>query len=323
MGGKAMKLIGIETERKNTIEHLRIQSELTPIIGEMFNTPVKGIQFYREKETHGDLDLLIQNYGQLDKIHEKLSERFGKIFCNGAVYSFAYDNYQVDIIPQSPKFWDSCNSFWNWDPLGNLVGKVSHKLNLKFGFQGLEYPCRTFNGRYADDITISTDARKIYEFLGFDYDRYLLEFNTLQEIFDYVISSKYFDSDIFLMQNLNAIDRKRNAKRKTYQEFLKYINDNKIVKHYIFLPREEYLNIVNKHFPEADLLNKVNAFKERDAINRAVNIKFNGDLIMQWTDKKILGKELGEAIVNFQREITNVYGMPFKDWAINADEKNH
>jgi len=131
MGGRAMSLHGIETERKSTSEHLRIQNELIPIISEMFNTQVKSVKFYHSKDSHGDCDLLILNHGNLGSVARKLEERFGTIHNNNGVVSFAYDNYQVDIIPQPTRNWECCCDFFDYDPTGNLMGKVAHSFNCE------------------------------------------------------------------------------------------------------------------------------------------------------------------------------------------------
>ncbi len=127
-----MALHGIETERKSTSEHLRIQQELIPIISDMFNTEVKGVKFYRNKESHGDCDLLILNHGNLGNIVKKLEERFGVVHNNGGVVvSFTYDNYQVDIIPQPTRNWECCADFFDYNPSGNLMDKTAHKFNCE------------------------------------------------------------------------------------------------------------------------------------------------------------------------------------------------
>lgn len=320
MGGKAMKLVGVETERKNTREHLRIQNELIPVISEMFNTEVKGVQFYRQKETHGDCDLLILNTGNLGNIVDKLKEKFGPVHNNGNVYSFEYDNYQVDIIPQPTSNWSSCADFFDYDPSGNLMGKIAHKFGLKYGFQGLVYPFRTFSGRLTTDIVISKDSRKIFDFLGFDYDVYLKGFDTVEEIFEYVMTSKYFCVDNFLMDNLNHIDRKRNAKRQTYQGFLEYVNTKPIesMKSYTFKSKSEYIDIIDDYFPESRFKEQLEKLNNTDQDNKLISEKFNGDLVMQWTGLK--NKELGQCLIEFKNYVISLVGNgSYKQWIIESD----
>lgn len=316
MGGRAMALLNIETERKSTFDHLRIQTILKPKIAEMFNTEVKGVKFYRHKETHGDLDLLILNNGNLGNVAEKLKKEFGPVHCNGNVYSFEYEKYQVDVITQPTRNWETCSDFFDYDPTGNLMGKIAHKLGLKYGFAGLVFPFRTFSGRLSTDIIISKDSRKIFEFLGYDYDRYLEGFDTTQEIFDWIINGKYFCVDNFLMNNLNHVDRKRNAKRTTYQGFLEYINENDVQsKHTFEKDKSKYINVIDEFFPESNFKSQLTDLQLKDARNKLASERFNGNLVMSVTDLK--GKELGNVIGGFKDFVENRFNCGFNDWVVN------
>ena len=301
MGGRAMALLNIETERKTTFDHLRIQSILKPKIAEMFNTEVKGVKFYRHKETHGDLDLLILNNGNLGNVAEKLKAEFGPVYSNGNVYSFEYEKYQVDIILQPTRNWETCSDFFDYDPSGNLCGKTAHKFGLKYGFSGLVYPFRTFSGRLTSDIVISKDTKKIFDFLGFNYEHYSKGFDTVEEIFEWIINGKYFCADSFMMDNLNHIDRKRNAKRSTYQGFLEYINkrSGELPSYKFDKNKENYIDLIDTFFPEAGFKKELEKLKLKDERNELASKKFNGKLVMEITN--LTGKELGACITAFKK----------------------
>lgn len=318
MGGKAMKIMGIDTERKSTSEHLRIESIITPIIQDMFKTDVKGVKFYRSKESHGDLDLLILNNGNLGNVGEKLKEKFGPVHCNGNVFSFEFEKYQVDIIPQPTRNWDCCGDFFDWDPSGNLCGKTAHKFGLKYGFEGLVYPFRSFSGRLTSDIVISKDTKKIFDFLGFDYEHYSKGFDTVEEIFEWVINGKYFCADSFMMDNLNHIDRKRNAKRSTYQGFLEYINkrSGELPSYKFDKNKENYIDLIDTFFPEAGFKKELEKLKLEDERNSLAASKFNGELVMEITGLK--DKELGKFIIDFKQSIEKCFNMPFKEFVISS-----
>jgi len=193
------------------------------------------------------------------------------------------------------------------------------KLNFKYGPDGFKVKCITENG-LTEDIVISKDSKKIFEFLGFDYERYLKGFDTLEEIFDWVINSKYFNYEKFLMDNLNHIDRKRNKKRATYQKFLEYINTkdlNSLPKHEFNKEKETYIDIIDNYFPEVKLVEKLAELTTKDAYNKLIAERFNGNLIMEWTGLK--GKELGECIVNFKKYIEVQGELPFKHWVLQVD----
>jgi hypothetical protein len=321
MGGRALQKYGIKTRRYDTPEYLELVKELKPRIEKIFNTEVHNVRSYNTKESHGDMDLLILNDGNLGKINEKLIANFKDVEivnCNGGVFSFAYKDFQIDIIPQPISKWEVAKCFFDSDPTGNLMGKLAHKFGLKYGFAGLVYPFRNYDGIFTKDITISLDNAKIFKFLGLDYNRYLQTFDTLLDIFDYIINSKYFNVDNYIMSNLNSIDRKRNIKRKTYQEFLTYVNlkQNENINKYEFSKnKEDYLQMINDYFPEANLLVKLNKFKLIDIENKNISKKFNGNTVIELfpecTDRKLgqvlyMYKEfLGEAYIRFMLNSTS------------------
>lgn len=303
MGGHALK---VPTVRKTTDEYNRIQSEIVPILKRELETNIEIVKCYHNKLSHGDMDVLIKidnnfhnkNINLVDFI--KTTFNPNDIFNNGGVISFDYDDFQIDFIPIKESIWDFAIKWFAYDPFSNLNGKTAHKMGLKFGWNGLVYPFRNFNGRQSHDILISVDHKKVLEFLGFDYDRYLLGFDDIQDIFDFIIESKYFDSNIFKMENLNQIDRKRNRKRQTYQDFLKFLQDKDINKTYQFKNKEDYISDICEYFPEANLIVKLEELKKKDEQNSEMSLKFNGKIIMSMYPE-LKGKELGDVITRFNK----------------------
>ena len=327
MGGKALRQYGIETERKTSTEFFELASkisvQLSYGLGITNSVPIEfkyspnissaPVRCYRTKQDHGDLDVLIKidndfkekNINLKDYVQEHFNPQI--IHSNGGVLSFDYQNFQIDFIPVSESNWKIAQVYFSYDPLGNAMGKTFHKLNLSYGWDGLKYKYRNFNGRNSHDIIVSKNPRKIFEFGGYDYDRYLEGFDTMEEIFDFIISGKYFNVDIFKMENLSAIDKKRNRKRKSYHEFLKYIETFEIESQYHFPENKNlYLPIIDNYFPEANFLKKIEELDKKDKINRQVSEKFNGKLIMKWIPG-LKGKELGNMITNFKKELGDNY----------------
>lgn len=301
MGGKALNF---ETERKTTEQFNRIFSEIEPILKEL------GIDYfltkcYRNKETHGDMDILIKD----ENLNKKsLSDLIKKTFNpnsinpNDKCISFDYDKFQIDFILIKKDSWDIAKDWYSYDCYGNCAGKIAHRWGLKYGPNGLIFPFRGINDLMIKDILISTDSKKTFEFFGYDYNIFQSGFDTLEEIFDFIVSSKYFNYKIFKFENLNAIDKKRNKKRKSYNEFLKYIEN--IKKEFIFNNKESYINDINEYFPESKLIEQIELLKENDRINNIIKNKFNGDIIMKiYPDLK--GKELGYNIKTFKEKFSN------------------
>ena len=301
MGGHALK---IKTYRKTTVEFNKIASEIIPIIQRGLNTTAVTTRCFYNKETHGDMDILIkmgdtqQNINLIDFIKTNFDPN--DIHNNNGVVSFDYDNFQIDFIPIKISIWDIANVWFSFDPFSNLSGKLSHRFGLKYGWNGLTYPFRNFNGRLSKDITISKDPKRIFEFLGYNYERFQRGFDNLEEIFEYVIGGKYFDYSIFLMENLNHIDRKRNKKRESYQKFLQYIENNGNKDTYDFnKDKSTYIDLIEQSFPEVGLKRQIDELTITDKENQELNKKFNGRVIMNLYPN-LVGKELGNAITTFK-----------------------
>jgi len=308
MGGKALNKYGVTTERKNTEEFLRIGKEIQNRVETDLPVSTAIVTCYHTKADHGDLDLLIKMDEGISIIwNEFIKTRFNPqaIHNNGGVYSFDYQNFQIDFIPVRENKWETAKVYYSYDPLGNIMGKTFHKFGLSYGWDGLFYKFRNFNGRLAQNILLSNDARKIFEFGGYDYDRYLQGFETLEDIIKFAINCKYFDTQIFQMDNLKSIDKKRNRKRGSYHVFLQYLKDNDINISYPFeKDKDVYLGAVNQRFPEAKLLENLKELQAKDTENKILSQKFNGDIVMSWLPD-LKGKQLGHAMSNFKESFND------------------
>jgi SepF-like predicted cell division protein (DUF552 family) len=314
MGGKALLKFGIETERKSTVEHIEIENYMLSYSSSKFNTLSRPVKFYRNKESHGDCDIIVLNNGKLGDIYSILTNDFGQINKNGNVYSFEYTNYQIDFIFLNTTNYEISQFFFDWDPIGNLLGKLAHSLGLKFGFDGLQFPFRGHSGTICENIQISKDPRKIYEFLGCDFDRYLEGFDSLEDIFNYITSSKHFDFGKFKYENLYARDRKRNKKRDTFNKFIEHCNKKDADSQYSKKNKDHYIHEIDSYFPESQLLKRIEELNRKNDLSKIINEKFNGNLIMKLTG--LSGKELGNFIFQFKR----IYGKDFDSFILNISE---
>jgi hypothetical protein len=304
--------MGIDAKRVDTYTLYKYYTYISDIIKEELGIETYIVKFYYTKETHGNLDILLKidhefhnkNINLKDWIRDTFNPNV--IQCNGGVYSWDFKQFQIDIIPMKSSNWEIAKVWHSFSPLGNLVGKTAHKFNLKFGFDGLAFAFRNFNGRLSQNIPISKNPEKIFTFLGYDYQRYLKGFSKEKDIFDFIINGKYFDKRNFQFENLNRIDRKRNIRRPDYNRFLEYVNNKKNLQSFYYKNKEDYIYYIDQYFPEANLINKLNELKRKDDRNKLLNSKFNGNLIMsKYPDLK--GKELGDAIKQFKTVLDSEY----------------
>ena len=329
MGGNLLKTWNLPEKRIPTDEYNRIQEELSTKFKKDFscNRPVGGSHILvapsiRAKKDHGDLDIIMGRYedpdieiyfGGYKNFAAYLEHEFGyKPFKNSNVYSFPYQGFQVDVTfhPMSDLF--MAYNYSSWGDLGNIMGRVFHKMGLHFGHSGLSFWIRQGlfdnNLQWSDSdhiyekIVLTNNMKEICEIGGFDYERWCEGFNIEENAFRFVIDSKYFHPDLFQLENLNHTNRTRNRKRGMYMRFIEYVNNTYWKpSQYPFKSKQEYSLLMQCKYKH--LQNAISNYRLIYEIDKIVSAKVNGKLVMEWcglTEKD--GKLVG-AIMNKVREL--------------------
>lgn len=333
MGGNALK--NTPTRRYKRDEFFEIQDLVVKTLKSTLKTDVATIPAYRTKPDFGDLDVLVKT-----PIAVNASEDFFKavfdskeVVKNGGVTSFEFREFQVDAIMTHQDYFDYARNYFSWNDCGNLVGRLTHSIGLKHGHNGLLLPVRD-EDHMLTELTITTDHDKTLEYAGLDVDRFKEGFDTLEEMFQWVTTSKYFNPDIYLFQNRNHAARTRDAKRPTYNKFLKWVEDTKPKTNFVANREKretEYLDLIWANFPHREkdylaiLLDLHHAQRRRN--------KFNGGMVMEWTG--LTGKRLGEflkmvnAVIKADvidemsiEDIKDIVMAGYGEWIKNEKEKN-
>ena len=224
-----------------------------------------------------------------------------EIFHNGNAWSFDYKELQVDFITCNDDDFDSNYHYLAFNDLGNFIGRLAQSIGFKYGQEGLWY------NHYSDSntkttIMVSKDYLKIFEFLGLDYQRWVEGFETLEDIFEYTMTSPLFNPEMFQLNQLNKINRERNLKRASYMAFLEYIKDKPAHEDYdedvVRYFKANVPDVIREVFPEVNIDLHLAEIEYITAKKKLVNLKFNGRDIMEKYGLK--GKELGEAINRFK-----------------------
>lgn len=301
MGGNALK--NIETRRYLKDEFNLIEIEVVNKLKNIFPlSRVKPIAAYADKESFGDLDVLVEKVtGNWLELIEK-EFKYNEVYVNGDVISFDYKEFQIDVIFTPSDEFDFSAKYFAYNDLGNLIGRVAHKFKFKFGHNGLWWIYRPTNNHVFREILVSNDFLKVIRFLGYDSDRYVNGFDSLEDVFIYAASSPFFNKDIFALENRNHTARVRDAKRKTYTEFLKWIEDKTELPNYQYTEdRSQLLQRAFDFFPKFE--QKVDEAKEDYEHYLIIKEKFNGQLVSELTGLE--GKELGIFIKQLKNSIPN------------------
>ncbi len=298
MGGQALK--NCTTRRYQSDEYDVLTHE---IASKLINNGIicTRIPSYFSKESHGDLDLLVKSETLPANWAEKIVEWFQpkEYVKNGNVLSFEYREFQVDLVVTPEEDWLSSFQYFAFNDLGNLCGRIAHSMGLKLGHDGLTYKFFGDNERHLfKEISLLKDWKDILPVLGYSYERYTEGFDTLEDIFKFVVSSPFFNKSIYALENRNHAARTRDKKRKTYTDFLTWLESCKETPAQRFgtcIPsmnvegKDKWLKYLFKEIPNFEQQYKTT--QEELKQHNEYKKRFNGELVTTWTN--LSGKDLG------------------------------
>lgn len=308
MGGNAVNHLG-NVIRLKTKEFDELALDIVALLS-TDNTHIYPIPSYYSKEDHGDMDLLTTSDFWKTNTRNSVKKKLGSVgfFQNGTVTSYAVpygeDIFQVDIIHVPEEKFDFAYNYFSWNDAGNLLGRIAHYTGFKLGHLGLQYILRDPDNsdHVVSELTVTNDWNTALEFLCYDAKKYRKGFNNLTDIFEFVINNKFAHRDIFLLENRNNVSRTRDRKRKTYMEFLKWLetNDTKKQGKDKTKVREEMLTEALGFFPSFSVAyySAMDLFKKKQRVNKIVN----GTVIAEMTGYS--GEELGSFISVFREAYT-------------------
>jgi len=301
MGGNALS---VPVRRYSAVEYSKLLFQINKILNSLDIKNAIPLS-YSDKETYGDLDVLI-HADSLKKrnIRELIEMTFHphQIHHNEHIYSFDYKEFQIDFIIMNPENWTTAYHYYSYNDLGNLIGRISYQMGFRYGHYGLKLVYRHPDGGRKFEQIISKDIYKILDFLGFDVEKYKQGFVNLTDIFDYVIKSKYYNPHIFDYEVLNHQNRTRNKKRVNYTKFLDYIKEHPInILSYVYGDKDMYVKWAEEYFG-INIVNQIEEWKKVVELDKQIADKFNGDIIMQ-AYPNLKGKALGDAITKFKKHI--------------------
>lgn len=318
MGGNALK--NVKTERKNLVDYNRIKTEiLKSLQNHIF---CKATYEAPEKDSFGDLDILYVSDSKID-IVDTIKKMFSpsEIVINGPVISFDYDSFQIDLIEaKSMEDFEIKMFYFSYGDFGSIIGKIINFYNLKFGEKGLWINIEKsidglslgVNSNIGKNIILTSKPNEICDFLGLDYSKWLSGFVTQKQIFDWIISSKYFIKEIFLVNS--HFDRLRMKSRIVYINFMKYICGDELTTE-AKPEREKIQMYAINYFNKNEELDKI---VQQTKFNEICKKKYNGKMFI---DAGFTGKEISTIMKEFESAIQSSLHKPFLEWLDSMSEE--
>jgi hypothetical protein len=312
MGGNALK--HAKTERKNKIDYLVIKNFIIEQLSKYVTCT--AIIEAPEKENFGDLDILYVHNDSYE-INSLINEIFNpiEIVNNGPITSFDYDNFQIDLMKaMTTTEFNSKMFYFSYGDLGCLMGKMINFYKIKFGDRGLWINItNNIDNKFLDvkcnigkELILTNEPSEICNFFDLDYLKWQCGFNTKNEIYEWLASSKYFIKGIFNIEN--GADRKRMENRKMYIDFMKWLWGDSLIctesKPIIRHIQYEAIIYFNKK-------NKLEEFISQAKILENRKEKYNGKFFIK---KGIKSTLIVQTMADFEKYIEKIYEIEFVKW---------
>jgi hypothetical protein len=234
---------------------------------------------------------------------------------NGNVISFDYDNFQIDFIYFTDlEVFKFAWCYFAWNDASNFFGRVSRRINLKLGHDGLWYTLRDndVSDRVVKDILVTRNFSDALTIIGYDSVVWEQGFDNPEDIFEYVTTSKYFHPAGFVLSNRNYTSRVRDRKRQMYNGLLTWMSDKYGIDENTPLPDDYYsvkgdgleIALDNPRFNE-----EYHAAVKEHELNKALCQKINGTWAKEFFG--VEGKPLGIKL-KYVRRYLDVHGL--KEW---------
>lgn len=312
MGGNLLK-----GKRILSIEYPTYLKNVCSILNDILiplNMSINTIPHIKEKEDHGDIDIVIGYETAIDyvSIYEALNNKqnITNVTINSSNKSihFLYNGVQVDLIFIQNKSVDYAVNYFSYNDLGNLLGIMCKRLGFKHGHLGLSFNLM-YNTTVIEEYYLTNDFYSFLNILGLKIQTFKDGFDTYKEMFNYVLSSPYFNCSIYQYSNLNHVNRTRDRKRKTYNMFLDYMSSIPFKEPYKLIDTPYYY--VYRSFPNII----ETAQKALHEYVDSVHIRKALLGILRSEIYKLEGKELGEAMVILKN--SDLYKLPFEHEEFN------
>lgn len=327
MGGNALKT---NTRRMSKTEMENATIEVVKALSEL-GLKAYSIPYYRDKSSFGDIDLIVERDKEdlgdgiryrNDDLIEMAVTRFHSRDCapNTNILSFEYrqsvldeEGFQVDLIMMPPSIVQTAVNYFSYNDLGNFLGRTAHKMGFKYGHEGLLYYVRD-KEHLTEVLSVSKNQSDILAFLGYNPSTFFKGFDSLNEVFEYAVSTPFFNKSLFALENLNHKNRTRDRKRANYNAFLTFIECNTVPEYAYPDDKMEWLERAYSFFPHFQ--QQLIESQERHQREKEFKALFNGKLIMTYIPLK--GKELGTFIGDFKQSLS---GEEFNQLILTKNEE--
>lgn len=304
MGGNALSVPAVRLTKRN---FERVAAECVDrLTACMPGNRIAVVPAYSSKPDFGDCDIVVSSTG-FDPFHAAAALDGVEVVRNGPTTSVGIvvrdelgavggNIFQVDLISAEDVAFDYSLAYMTFNDLGNLIGRTAHRAGLAHKDNGLWYFVRDGDYKFRE-ICLTRNYDVALRFLGYDPAQFHVGFDTLEDIFEYVAGSEFFNRDIFLLENRNNKSRVRDRKRFTYMSFLKWCEERPDLPAYQYPDdKAAWLPRIGQHFPHFEV--EYQQAQKDMADEHAMKSRYNGEWVAKLTG--LQAKDLGALMKNIK-----------------------
>lgn len=304
MGGNALK--HTKTSRLTADQYHRLAAKVVNTLAQAWpDARPHLVRSYGAKPDFGDMDVIVDGAGVPQNVAEQLRALLGsrEIVHNGPVWSCDVEGFQLDLIRMPSGDYMTAVDYFAYNDCGNLMGRIARRLGFKYGHQGLSYLLRE-GDHLVSEVEVSRDPESIFRFLGFvepqyDYRRFCRGFKTLEGMFAFVASSRFFDKTAYALEDRNHTARTRDRKRASYRAFLEWLAEGRVESGSCAgKPHDYHRSRAKMMFPEFAM--RLTAAEQAHAAAKRRREIFNGQSVSALTGRT--GKELGALMAQLRHQ---------------------
>lgn len=281
----------VRLQSKREFERVyQAQQQLFAPIGMPMTVPMQ----IKGKDTFGGINIIIPT-GFAPKILKILNQHHLAYSGNGVVTGYlTKERHQISLIAVRPNLISYATHYFAHGGSGDILGQIIKKpFHLKNSFNGLYYVYSKDADSHQKELLLSLEYKDLIKMLELDWSHFERGFDTNKQLFDWLYTSPFLDTDVFKFENPNYTKRVHDQKQKFYQEWLEYLADKP--KKPTKKPKSlsAYFESFDRQYAYADTeYQKLKAYKD----------KFNSKLVTLLTG--LSGEPLGDFLAMFADEYT-------------------
>lgn len=143
---------------------------------------------------------------------------------------FELNSVQIDIMINDEKHMDFATCFYSYNDLSSLfIKKICSTKNLMLTTSGLYFDLKDNENKFVSKILVTDSFNEVLELFDFDVNIFRSGFKSIDDIFDFIVSSKYFNSGKFNKNLFNKVDLLSYSSRPVFKSIVDRLNSNEVL----------------------------------------------------------------------------------------------